>query len=385
MNPKRERNALDRTNVPGFKHHRELNGGAPIGWGGFHPNVLPEPQCFEDIPRVKPVLNAIISTWYDGDIIQSTVKNCFEQGCSRVFILDNDSPDDSVEQALNAGAELAECYKTEFYDDDLRIKKQNDFIKRRVVSSAFDTKGMPSNIWWMALDADEFLIGHNGARVIDTLSTLSGAIRCVGSFAIDLYPQSKDEYIVGQHPAQCMSKGLIRRGGWGRYCECGHWKHSLLRYVDGMYDVALSRGNHMNAQPTGSTNLKEPPFGCWMFHAPLRTYDAAKARLTALCGKNPNGTKRRSAGDDEVTKDNGAIRRFKSLEHIYSGQWDRVDYPHSQMYGRPITGIALYPWRVLTPELAHLFIDPTAPVAIPPKPTRKQGEKGFPALPILLS
>ena len=49
-------------------------------------------------------LFAIIGTWMEADVIEATVRNAFTQGCERVFLVDNDSPDDTVERALAAGA-----------------------------------------------------------------------------------------------------------------------------------------------------------------------------------------------------------------------------------------------------------------------------------------
>ena len=39
------------------------------------------------------ILNAVICVWNEEDIIESTVKHAFSQGCSNVFIVDNGSTD----------------------------------------------------------------------------------------------------------------------------------------------------------------------------------------------------------------------------------------------------------------------------------------------------
>ena len=72
-----------------------------------HPWVVPrrnpaEPRVLEDFR-----LFAIVGTWMEADVIEATVKNAFTQGCERVFLVDNESPDDTVEKAIAAGAELA--------------------------------------------------------------------------------------------------------------------------------------------------------------------------------------------------------------------------------------------------------------------------------------
>ena len=53
---------------------------------------------------VLPVrLFGLVGTWFEADIIEATVRNAFAQGCERVFIIDNESPDDTVERAVAAG------------------------------------------------------------------------------------------------------------------------------------------------------------------------------------------------------------------------------------------------------------------------------------------
>ena len=59
----------------------------------------------------KITLFATICTWYEADVVYATVKNAFAQGCDRVFIIDNSSPDNTIEEALSAGATLARVYE----------------------------------------------------------------------------------------------------------------------------------------------------------------------------------------------------------------------------------------------------------------------------------
>ena len=44
---------------------------------------------------------AIVGTWMEADVIADTVANAFTQGVDRVFLVDNESPDDTVERATN--------------------------------------------------------------------------------------------------------------------------------------------------------------------------------------------------------------------------------------------------------------------------------------------
>ena len=320
--------------IPGVHSHRKLNGGAPPEW------KITSPSLSRDVCSEKNAIDvvAIISTWFDADIIYANVRNCFLQGCSRVLLLDNDSPDESVKIAVSAGAEVAEVYSTEFYDDDLRIYRENE-IARNVVKAS---SGKPT--WILSLDADEFIHGHNGMTVAETLSLIPRSIRTVGSHAFDLYPTRKNPYVIGDHPAKHFESGCLRIG---TFCEKNHWKHAAIQYEE-VFDIAQTRGNHSPAVPNKSVKLLEPEsLSLPILHAPFRRYEDSKRRLQALCGKNNllQG-KSRAYGDDQVTGNMGATKRWQSLEDVYAGRWDKVEIPHCKMlYGRQVTGVSLYPWR----------------------------------------
>jgi hypothetical protein len=329
------------TTPPGKKNSKLLNHGAPDGWVLVKPTLTDLPMLRED----KPIVIAIISTWYDGDIITATIKNCFKNGCSKVYVLDNNSPDDTVAKARAAGAVVKEVYQTEYYDDDLRIRKQNEIIKKFIESKQH------RDVWVLTLDADEFPIGYCGESIQDTLGKLPGEIRTIGSNAIDLYPLAGEVYEDGDHPASCFSSGINRTAKFA--CNQHHWKHVAIRYFNGAFDIAQSRGNHYPARPRNSTPILESKLELPIFHCPLRNQDSAERRLTALCAKSDGQAFHRSAGDDDAIGSQGAVKRFNSLEAIYSQRWQDVELPHSQMYGRSIVGICPYPWRILHPELDH--------------------------------
>jgi len=81
---------------------------------------VPWSQVQDQPPRPEPLgafrLFGLVTAWMEGDVIAATVANAFNQGCERVFLLDNDSPDDTVAQAQGAGAELG----GELSDDPVR-------------------------------------------------------------------------------------------------------------------------------------------------------------------------------------------------------------------------------------------------------------------------
>jgi len=331
---------ISRGRAPGNKRNQALNGGAPDNWRRVTPTVTP---C-ELVEPQPVVLNAIISTWHDADIIEAAVRNCFEQGCEQVLIIDNGSPDDTVRVAEAAHATIARVYHTEKYDDDYRCRLQNDVIRE---ATAIEYACGIDKIWWIALDADEFP-DCKGETLKSYLSKLPPNIKTVGCDFIDLYPTESNIYQRGKHPAECMTHGIWRRGGVRRYCHCGHWKHSIVRYDNGVYDAGFFRGNHGLAVPAKQRlkhTIQEPDDTLVFFHAPIRAPEDTYKRLSALCDTG------RSEWDDQVTNNQGAIKRRRSLDAIYAGRWREVEHPHTQIFGRDVTGLALYPWRVLAKEL----------------------------------
>lgn len=331
--------------IPGRARSRELNHGAPIGWKLVKPTLTDLPMLRTD----RPLMFAIVSTWHDADIITATVKNCLDNGCEEVYILDNNSPDDTVEKAEAAGAKISKVYETEYYDDDLRIKKQN------TIAEAIVTKHNHREVWVITLDADELPIGYCGESIQETLGRLPGEVRTIGSNAIDLYPQQDDVYVDGTHPACCFAYGINRTAKFA--CNQHHWKHVAIRYFNSKFDIAQSRGNHYPARAKVGIPIMESKLELPIFHTPLRNRVDAERRLTALCGKKDKAGFHRSAGDDDAIGSQGAIKRFNSLDSIYCGRWHEVELPHSQMYGRQIVGICPYPWRTLHPELSSAFPD----------------------------
>lgn len=325
--------------LPGKQRNIELNGGLPKDWVKTLPKAIKD----DGTQKETAYFFAVVSTWQDADIIGANVRNLLAQGVSRVYILDNDSSDGSVEAAMSAGAHHAHVYSTKMYDDDLRCKLQNEIAAEITEQEFFDAG---SNLWWIFLDADEFPAAPKGYRVLDYLETTNPSINLVGANAIDLYPTEPNQYINGEHPAKCMGQGVWRRGGISRYCECGHWKHPIVRYRNGKCDVLMSRGCHApGIAPDSQTQLVEPDWDIVLFHAPIRREEETRSRLKQLCAT------RRAEWDNHVTRNNGAIKRFKSLDFIYTQQWHKVELPHTQLYGRPVTGITLYDWHVLAPNI----------------------------------
>jgi len=321
---------------PGVILAHSHNLGALDGHRGVRPRC-----CYRDhsISEGPIDLVAVVSSWNDGDIIGATVRNCFAQGCSRVLLLDNASQDDTVEQATAAGAEIGEIYQTDFYDDDLRIRKQNLLAKGMVEKSSLPV------CWVLSLDADEFVHGDRSETVIQTLSRTKAEARMVGTYCVDLCPDSRDGYAPNTHPAKVMTKGIMRRTD---SCPSWHWKHVAMKYSGGKFDISQTRGNHFPAAGWNNKNLTED---CGvhlpMLHAPFRNYERSLWRLRLLCG----GEDRRSKFDDDVTGNAGAIRRLQMIEMMYEKRYSEMEMTHNFFYGRSIVGAVPYPWRTYWPEL----------------------------------
>ena len=73
-------------------------------------------------------LFGIVGTWCEADVIEATVQNAFAQGCERVFIVDNESPDDTLERAAAAGAEIGSVYHTDYYEESRRLAEMTGLI-----------------------------------------------------------------------------------------------------------------------------------------------------------------------------------------------------------------------------------------------------------------
>src|SRR5262249_45555665 len=157
--------------------------------------------------------------------IEATVRNAFEQGCDRVLLFDNDSPDETVAVALAAGAELIRTFSTGHHDDEFRIGLMNDAVAD--MSESDDAR----HIWWLWCDADEFPHGPRGLTVREFLASLDRSFRIVGGRVVNHYPGPvAPRYVSGFHPLdfQPLAEELPERRCW-----LWHRKHPLQRFDRG--------------------------------------------------------------------------------------------------------------------------------------------------------
>jgi glycosyltransferase involved in cell wall biosynthesis len=277
----------------------------------------------EDRPG-KPLsdlrLVAVVGTWHEADIVQATVMNCFTQGCDEVLIVDNDSPDNTCLLAEQAGAKIADVFRTDYYLEAVRLHR----INRVFVEAAKRHAG--NDLWCLAIDADELPQGHSGKTLRQMLRDFGRAYDTVGAVAFDHYPTGEPENVLGKHPADYQPMGMFR-GRLGS--NEGYWKHPLVFYPAGAgWQNCFSRGMHL-PYSLGMAPLRSPVKPILIHHFPFRGRRETYLRLTRLC-KDQNGQPHRSVTDDRDISGQGAIRRYRHLDDVYAQRWERIRIPHDQ-------------------------------------------------------
>jgi hypothetical protein len=276
-----------------------------------HPWVVPrrnpaEPRVLEDFR-----LFAIVGTWMEADVIEATVKNAFTQGCERVFLVDNESPDDTVEKATAAGAELACSFSEERFDIELICGRMNELVSRISLADGSE------HIWWLWLDADEFPHGPRGLTVREYLATLDRSFRIVGARFMNHYPGDEPHYVSGFHPLdfQPLCEELSTRT-----CRQWHRKHPLQRFDRGAPEIRSDIGFHRafsDDQP-----LLEPTESVFVHHFPFRRQEVSLNRLQALFATTDRSTCR------VVPREGSGAHmamRLRSLEAVYAQDWQHVE------------------------------------------------------------
>jgi hypothetical protein len=254
-------------------------------------------------------LFAIIGAWMEADVIASTVANAFAQGCERVYLVDNDSTDDTVAEAVGAGAVLAKVFATEQYDEVLRLDIMNEVV--REVSEADGSE----HIWWLWLDADEFPHGPGGATVREYLEGLDRRYRIVGARFINHFPDREPGYVPGHHPLDFQPLCEEHRMG----CALKHRKHPLQRFDRGAPAILSDRGFHRATSTVRP--LLEPTEAIYLHHFPYREESVTRQRLALLCATDETGHTRVQDGDDAA---DGMVPRFQTLDAVYAGDWNNV-------------------------------------------------------------
>lgn len=190
-----------------------------LPWSRLQPN--PKPELLSSFR-----LFGIVTTWMEAGVIAATVANALAQGCERVYLLDNDSPGDTIEQAL-AGARLGVSFSSTTWREEARIEIVNRLISD--ISAATDD----THVWWLVTDADEFYNGPVGSSIGHYLDRLDRRFRTVGASALHHLQSSRPANLVGFH--RLGFQPLCTDSRWAA-CPVSHWKHPLLRWtIDAAY------------------------------------------------------------------------------------------------------------------------------------------------------
>jgi hypothetical protein len=265
----------------------------------------------------------LVCTWREEDIVYASVRHAFEQGVDRVYLIDNGSPDSTVDEAIAAGATHVLTFYTERFDEPLKYQFVNLEIERISQDSGFD------RVWWLMIDADEFTSAPHGQALPDFVAATDARCRVVGARVFDHYPTPGMRYEPRTDPlavqAMCREKTDHR-------CMIGHHKHPLFLWTKRRRPIDVDPGFHQltcRGEP-----LYEPPQSLILRHFPFRNEDATRQRLALLTQRGATEESRKADADLHMRA------RLESLDAVYRGDYSRVvDYRS----GRP--GVVLRDWR----------------------------------------
>jgi hypothetical protein len=245
-------------------------GRRPGQQGARSPLCEPNPANPEVLADCR--LFAVLGTWMEEDVVEATVANAFAQGVEAVYLVDNASTDATVARAVAAGAVLAESYRTEVYEERVRMLLMNATVAR--VSLAAEA----AHIWWLWLDADEFPEGPDGRTIADYVGGLDRRFRLVGSTYYNHFPSGAPQYIPGFHPLDFQDLCQRFVPDQPGYCRQPHWKHPLQRFDRRGPFLSSLQGFHGATLLMGE-RVTEPEGGIVTHHFPYRdeTLDAVYA------------------------------------------------------------------------------------------------------------
>ena len=283
------------------------------------------------VPQRTDVIYGLVGTWYEEDIIEACVKNLFRQGVERVFILDDNSPDDTLARAIAAGAEVGECYKSATYSDGRVTVRMNRFIDEITKKS-----GIP-RLWWLISDADEFICGPDGKTVKDIVATVPDDVDCIGSVFFDYFPEGYPANTRGVYPGEFQKRGMMRLSD---FCDKKHYKHNLFLTRNGVASVLAHRGRHSLIIRNSAVSIKEADLCLLTHHFMFRNENHTRKQLAAICAPVGRDGTDRYAEERAVIGDVGANLKYRNLDKIYSGRWSEVEIPHAQRRAKKV-GIAM--------------------------------------------
>ncbi|MDR2695995.1 MAG: glycosyltransferase family 2 protein [Deltaproteobacteria bacterium] len=227
-------------------------------------------------------LYAVLFAWYEEDIIAACVKNLFAEGVERVFLIDNGSPDRTVELAVQGGALYVETVVSERFSEEIKCGSVFALTRRILAGEGRERS------WWLFCDADEFPTSPDRGSIRAWPAGLDDAIRVVGGHVITHWPLEKPHYLSGFHPADFQFRATPH-DDVAVYCNFAHNRHNLTRFDNGVFDVTIYGGDH---HFTADAALYEADKGLCVHHFQFRNEGHSPGRLKALVGVDENGCSR---------------------------------------------------------------------------------------------
>jgi len=271
--------------------------------------------------------HAVMFTWYEGDIIAATVENLWKQGVDSVFIIDNDSPDDTREVAEAHGAEITSVYKSNNFIEAMKVRKINELSRKIVEDSPSD------HVWILYLDADELPTGPDGLTIREYLEGLDRQFRVVGSYWINHKPNLSLQNIPGFHPGEFQLFASYHTPG---VCDLEHNKHQLIRHDKHGPEILAGPGFHWF---DSAVLHYEPTDSLWNHHFNYRQYDITEKRLSCL--NETRMAQRNAVARKRTGNECGECfwsRRYKDLKSQYECQ------PDGQTWSEMVTTPSIPKW-----------------------------------------
>ena len=286
--------------------------------------------------RPRPLIYAVAAVWNEEDIVYALVEHLWAQGIDRVFVIDDESDDETVAEAGAAGADVLPARSDGTYSEAVRTARVRDAM-------ATYTEAAGGDVWWLVVDADEFPRGPDGTTVRDLVERAPGWVDVVGSRVLDHVPSGSREYLPRHPPLPFFP---LARWFRNAFCGRGHWKHPLMR-VRWAGDVYPMTGHHTVGTSDGRRARESGPT-LLTHHFPLRARRRTEEKLRRAMA--PGG--RYGASPDTFTR--VRIReRVRALDDLYTGRYELVA---SGFSGDRRMGIAVSDWRALVPPLERLTI-----------------------------
>lgn len=270
------------------------------------------------------LLNAIMCVWNEEDIIYSTVKHAFSQGCANVYFIDNGSTDNTIREACTAGAQLCCKFSSEEFDEEKKIMYINSAIE------TINKKTVHDSIWWLIIDADEFPDIDGKLTLLEFLQNLDESYRAIHGFMFNHIPTHKPYFLKNFHPIDFMP-----------ICsKTSTSKIPLLRYDKDSPHIFSCGGAHSFDVDDQDIEILEDTIN--IHHFQYRIKNTTKVRLEYLTVKREDGKSRIDWMDRYAQKYSNSNQsmyhcRLQNIDEFYKDNFltnntiDTLDYDYKNV------------------------------------------------------